>query len=718
MLQKLFFQPGINKQITPTAAESQWVDGDNIRFRYGVPEKIGGWDQLGADKLTGAVRAIHHFLDSNGVKYAALGSNKILYVYSGGTYYDIHPIKSTFTETSCFTTSSSSATVTVTFSSGHGMQPGNIVRFSSVTITGSTFSSSDFDDQKFEVISVPTPTTITITMATTEQSGPITTSGSATIQLYEPVGPSQQVSGRGWGTGLYGGTVQGPATTTLSAGINASTTDIPLTSSASFPTSGEIRIGSEDISFTANDTSTNTLSGGAREVNGTTAATHSGGATVTNISKYMAWGEASSEDFIIDPGLWIFDNYGTKLIALIYNGKCFEWDADLANATGTRATVISGAPTASRHVIVSTPDRHLVFLGTETTIGTESTQDDMFIRFSDQEDINTYAPKATNTAGTQRLTGGSRIMGARRGRDAIYIWTDTALFLMRFVGQPFTFTFSQVGTNCGLIGKNANTEVDGNAYWMSENGFFRYTGKLESLLCLVEDHVYEDVNTNARDLINAGLNNLFGEVSWFYGTSSSDSINRVVTYNYIESSPQRPVWTVGTLPRTAWSDSAVFDKPHGCYYGASDNASFDVQGNTDGSTIYYEQETGTDQVVSGGTVTAVLANIESGDFDITQDAKEGITFRGDGEYLMKIRRFIPDFVAQTGNTQVTLNLKDYSNSSQASSPLGPFTVTSSTTKVDTRARARSVALKIENTGASQNWKLGTFRLDVQADGRR
>jgi hypothetical protein len=718
MLQKLFFQPGINKQITPTAAESQWVGGDNVRFRYGVPEKIGGWDQLGADKLTGAVRAVHHFLDSNGVKYAALGSNKILYVYSGGTYYDIHPIKTTFTETSCFTTSSSSATVTITFSSGHGMQPGDIIRTSSVTISGSTFSSSDFDDQRFEVITVPTPTTITITMATTEQSGPIANSGSATIEYYEPVGPSQQVSGRGFGTGLYGGTVSGPATTTLASGINDAVTDIPLTSSASFPTSGEIRIGSEDISYAANDTSTNILSGGAREVNGTTKAAHSGGATVTNISGYMAWGEASSEDFIIDPGLWVFDNYGTKLIALIYNGKCFEWDADAGNATGTRATVISGAPTASRHMIVSTPDRHLVFFGTETTIGTPSTQDDMFIRFSDQEDINTYAPKATNTAGTQRLTGGSRIMGARRGRDAIYIWTDTALFLMRFVGQPFTFTFSQVGTNCGLIGKNANIEVDGNAYWMSENGFFRYTGKLESLLCLVEDYVYENINTNARDLINAGLNNLFGEVSWFYGTNSSDSINRVVTYNYIESSPQRPVWTVGTLPRTAWSDSAVFDKPHACYYGSSDNASYDVQGNTDGSTIYYEQETGTDQVVSGGTVTAVLANIESGDFDITQDAKEGITFRGDGEYLMKIRRFIPDFVSQTGNTQVTLNLKDYSNSSQASSPLGPFTVTSSTTKVDTRARARSVALKIENTGASQNWKLGTFRLDVQADGRR
>ena len=248
-----------------------------------------------------------------------------------------------------------------------------------------------------------------------------------------------------------------------------------LTASDAFPTSGEIRIDTEDIGFTANDTDTETLSGGPRGANGTTKATHSAAATVTNISDYVAWGEASSADFTIAPGLWVLDNYGTKLIALIYNAQCFEWDSSIANPTGTRATIISGAPTASRHMLVSPVDRHLIFLGTETTIGDSTTQDDMFIRWSDQESTSDYTPSATNTAGTQRLAQGSKIMGSIRGRDTIYIWTDSAIFIMRFVGQPFTFSFEHVGTNCGLIGKNACMEVDGTAFWMSENGFFSYT---------------------------------------------------------------------------------------------------------------------------------------------------------------------------------------------------------------------------------------------------
>jgi hypothetical protein len=375
-------------------------------------------------------------------------------------------------------------------------------------------------------------------------------------------------------------------------------------------------------------------------------------------------------------------------------------------------------------MLVSTPDRHLVFFGTETTIGDTSTQDDMFIRFSDQEDINTYTPTATNTAGTQRLADGSQIRGAIRGRDAIYVWTDTALFTQRFVGQPFTFAFAQVGTNCGLAGQNACVEVDGAAYWMSENGFFRYAGKLESLPCLVEDHVYDNINLESgNQMVSAGLNNLFGEVMWFYPTTGSSVVNRMVAYNYFDSSPQRPVWTVGTLARTMWEDSAIFGKPHALEYDAATDTSFDVVGNTEGRTTYYEHETGTDQV-KGGSVTAITANIASGDFDISQ--RRGITgqstgiadLRGDGEFLMKIRRFIPDFISQTGNTQVTLQLRNFPNDSQASSSLGPFTVSSSTQKVDTRARARAIALKVENTSSAQSWKLGTFRLDIQPDGRR
>ncbi len=728
MLQKVNFLPGFNKQVTPTGAEAQWTGGDNVRFRYGTPEKLGGWDQLGEDKLTGAARALHHWDDNAGIKYAAIGTNRILYVYSGGQYHDIHPLRTTIA--SCdFSSTTSDTAVTVTFPSPHGLVDDDIVKFdgvSGVTAVGSTYTDASFEDILFMVTSAPTSTTITITMASAESGTQLSNSGSASALCYVTVGPAQEVGGYGWGTGTYSGSASGAATTTLVTTLpDDATTNVVLTDSTAFPTSGEIRIGTEDISFTANNTSTGTLSGGARAQNGTTRAAHTAGATITNISDYVGWGDASSADYTIEPGLWVLDNYGTKLMALIYNGACYEWDAAASNPTANRATIVAGAPTASRHMLVSPVDRHLIFLGTETTIGTTSTQDDMFIRFSDQESTSDYTPTATNTAGTQRLANGSQIMGAIRGRDAIYIWTDSAIFLMRFVGQPFTFSFEQVGTNCGLIGKNACMEVDGTAFWMSDNGFFSYAGQLQSMPCLVEDYVFDDINIVSRNLINCGLNNLFGEVNWFYCTNGSNVVDRVVTYNYLESVMlKKPIWYTGSLPRTAWEDSEVFSKPHACYYTDSDDASFDVVGNTDGITIYYEHETGTDQVNAGGVITAITANVLSGDFDITQKrAAQGQLIgspdlRGDGEYLMKIRRFIPDFISQTGDTRVTLMLRDFPNDTAASSSLGPFTITTSTDKVDTRARARAIALKIANTSTSENWKLGTFRLDIQPDGRR
>ncbi len=728
MLQKLGFAPGFNKQVTETGAEGQWFDGDNVRFRYGTPEKIGGWSQLGNDKLTGAARALHHWDNNAGIKYAAIGTNRILYVYSGGTYYDIHPIRETITGAK-FTSTSSSTTITVTCTGAHGLLEDDIVLFDNVTgVTGSsTYTDATFEDVKYMVSSVPSATTFTITAASTETGTPLTTSdgNSTSVLCYYNVGPSQQLGGFGWGTALYGGTANGPATSTLSTTLpDDATTTVVLADTTAFPDSGEIRIGSEDISFINNDTGTGTLSGGSRAVNGTTRAAHSSGETVTNISDFVAWGEASSADFTIDPGLWVLDNYGTKLIALIYNGACFEWDAAPSTATATRATLLPNAPTASRHVLVSTPDRHLVFFGTETTVGSSSTLDDMFIRFSSQESIDqtdSYVVKANNTAGTQRLADGSRIMGAIKGRDAIYVWTDTALFLMKFVGQPFTFSFEQVGTNCGLIGKNACIEVDGTAYWMSENGFFMYDGQLKSLPCLVEDYVYDDLNTTSRDLINVGLNNLFGEVTWFYCTAGSNVVDRMVTYNYLDSNAKRPIWTTGSLARAAWQDSSVFEKPHATYYNPNSNSSYDVIGNTDGCTIYYQQETGTDQIDAGGAVTAILASITSGDFDITQRrSSTGATvgmpdLRGDGEFIMRISRFIPDFIAQTGSTRVSFVTRTYPNSSSTTSN---FDITSSTTKKDTRLRARSIALKVSNTAASQDWKLGTFRLDIHPGGRR
>ena len=738
MLQKIGFLPGFNKQVTPTGAEAQWTGGENVRFRYGTPEKIGGWTQLGESKLTGAARQIHHIVNKDSQKYAVIGTNRILYVYTGGVYYDIHPLvnPSGTAITNAFSTSNGQPTVTITANT-HGFAAGDICLFGDSTtfsaITGSDFGSSDFCDKKFMVTEVVDADNFKITMDSNESGAGASASGGITYYRYYHVGPAEQVGAYGFGISLWGGKVLGSTTTTLNGslgdntyGTGGSGTTVNVGSTSGFPSSGTnyFQVGGEEISYTG--ITATSFTGITRAARGSTRAAHSTGATVTNTSSWTGWGSAAANtDKVTDPGLWSIDNLGDNVIALIHNSVVVEWDSGATNATSNRATVISGAPTASRDMLVSTPDRHLVLFGTETTIGTTSTQDDMFIRFSSQEDINTWAPTATNSAGTQRLADGSRIMGAKLGKGAIYVWTDTALFTMRFVGTPFTFAYDQVGTNCGLIGMNAAVEVDGAAYWMSENGFFRYTGKLESMDCLVEDYVYDDLNKTSNQLIYCGLNNLFGEIVWFFPTSTSNVVDRSVYYSYLDSTPERPIWFTNAsnlLKRTAWIDSAIFGLPHASAYDADDDDSFDVTGNTEGSTIYYEHETGVNYT-KGGTTYAVPASITSGDFDITQDQQRGITFRGDGEFIMRISRFLPDFISQSGNTVVQLDLRNFPNQSAVSSTLGPFTVTSSTNYKSCRARARSVAVTVaNNTGSDttlgQNWKLGTFRLDVHAGGRR
>ena len=392
MLQKVKFAPGFNKQVTSTGGESQWVDGDNVRFRYGTPEKIGGWSQLGSVQITGRATAIHHFVNTSGIKYAILGTNRILYAYSGGIFYDIHPIKATTSLSNAFSTTNGSKTVTLTFSSDHNINKFDIILLDNFTaITNSGFTSTDFDDNKFMVTSIPTSTTLTIEMDSNESGSGASTSGGIRVQHYYPVGPAVEVASTGWSLGSWGGQQAGQFTSTLSSSINASVTSLTMASSSSFPSSGTVLVDNELITYTGNDNS-GTLSGLTRGASGTTAASHSSGATVTDASNFFAWNAAASGDIVTAPGLWSLDNLGNTLIATINGGESFQWDSNPTGATSTRATIISGAPTASAFSLVSTPDRHLVFFGTETTIGTKSTQDPMFIRFSSQEDINTYTP--------------------------------------------------------------------------------------------------------------------------------------------------------------------------------------------------------------------------------------------------------------------------------------------------------------------------------------
>jgi len=727
MLQKLNFRPGFNKQITDSAGESQWVDGDFVRFRYGLPEKIGGWSQLTNSNTTlpGVARAQHAFTSLTGERYVALGTSQGLFLYYEGEFFDITPIDNDVITGANFSAASGSPTVTVNKVS-HGLQNGRYVTFSSVTVpTGSGYATTDFTNNTFEVLNTAS-NTFQITMPT-NSSGTTSGTGSAQIDPYVTVGPTFQTVGLGWGTAAWGGS--SGLTTTLNgslsdntSGTGGSGTSITLTSTANFPTTGSIKVGAEYISYTG--ISGNNLTGITRAVAGTRSA-HSSGATV---EYYIAWGQSAiSSTITLDPGLWSLDNFGQILIATIHNGETFTWDAGAASARNQRATLMTNAPTKSRITSVSDRDRHVFHFGTETTIGNTTTQDPMFIRFSDQENFNEYQPTAVNTAGTFRLDQGNEIVGAVSGKDYTLVLTDTAAYVLQYVGPPFTFSIRQVGTNCGLIGQNAISYSDGKVFWMSgEGGFFVFDGTVKAIPCFVEDFVFTTngdnlgINYNSSMLVYAEHNSLYNEINWFYPTSDSQQVNRCVTYNYAEN-----LWTTSSLARTSYIDTGVYDLPYATEYIKTALPTFPIQGVTAtyGATTYYEHEKGTDQINSSGT-TSINAFIKSGDFDIT--AGKGMmggtnttpNYKGDGDYMMSVKRFIPDFKVLTGNSKITLLLNNYPSDTAVSSPLGPFTITSTTDKIDTRARGRLVAVRIENDGTGETWRYGTLRLDAKPDGRR
>jgi len=730
-LQQIKFAPGIDRQDTSIGAVGRWVDSDLTRFRYGLPEKIGGWQSLLADTIVGVVRKQFAFVDLEGNRYVALGTDKFLLLYFEGQLFDITPLKADITGATIATVDTS-ATCTITTSSAHGMNEGDIVLFDSVTLPGGTgYTAADFEDKNFQVISVPTPTTFTITQSS-NATGTVATGGSITLKPYEPVGPAAQSYGYGFGIGNYGGTVTGSATTTLNGGIVAADTTITLTDASSFPTSGTVLIGnfssgnydstSELVTYSGK--AGNDLTGCTRSTNGTTApSSTSTGTTVTNATDWTGWGDAVEASTVtLEPGLWSLSNFGEVLIATILNGKTFTWNSGIAARLTTRAsTTTSGFettnnPTATRSTLVSPTTRHLIHFGTETTIGSPDTQDDMFIRFSEDENINAYTPQATNTAGTQRLQDGTKIMGALVAKENILVWTDNSLYTMKFVGAPFTFGFEQVGTNCGLIGQNAAIEIDGVAYWMGTNGFFSFDGTVNSLPCSLEDDVYDNIDTTKGQQINAGINNLFTEVTWWYPTSGSDFNNRYVAYNYGEDNARLPMgnWYGGTNTnsiRTTWIDSLIYPKPYATAFNSSNAGTFPVVvGETGlGQSVLFEHEIGTDQINPDGSTTTLTSFVQSFSFSLQKDQSE---------VFLAMRRFLPNFKVLTGNNQVTIGITDFPAESLSDSTLSPFTISSSTNKVDTRARGRYASIKIENTGSGEAWRFGTFQVDLQPDGRR
>jgi hypothetical protein len=731
-LTQIKFAPGVDKQDTSVGAIGRWTDSDNVRWRYGLPEKVGGWQSLLTDSIVGVSRKQHAFVDTEGNRYIAIGTDKFLLIFFEGQLFDITPLATTIS--SATFTFNGTTTITITTSAAHNLEDGDIVLLDSVTLPGGTgLSASDFEDKLFQVISTPTANTFTITFTS---AGSAASGGSVDIKPYERVGPAAQTYGYGFGISQYGGTVQGAQTTTLNGSLNADTagtggtgTAVTVVSTTGFPTAGTIAIANELITYTS--TSSTQFLGITRGAKGTATTgtsngqAHSSSDTVTNASEFSGWGDAVDAGTItLEPGLWSLSNFGQVLVATIANGKTFTWNAgDAARlsvraSTGTTDFVTTGNPTATRTTLISPTTRHLIHFGTEVTIGSTATQDDMFIRFSEQEDINDYSILATNTAGSQRLQDGTKIMGALVAKENILVWTDNALYTMKFVGAPFTFGFEQVGTNCGLIGKNAAVEIDGVAYWMGSNGFFSFDGTVNTLPCSVEDYVYDDIDTTKGQQVCAGINNLFTEVTWWYPTSGSDFNNRYVVYNYGTVNNPLPMgnWYTGVNTnsiRTTWIDSLVYPKPYATAYNSSNTGTFPaIIGETGlGQSVLFEHETGTDQVNPDGSVTTLTSFVQSYDFSLQTD-------QGAAEYFLAMRRFLPNFKILQGNASVTISVADYPADPNTTSTLSPFTVDSTTTKVDTRARGRYAALKIENTGVSESWRFGTFQADLQPDGRR
>ena len=637
------FQPGIDKQLTETGAQGRWIDSDNVRFRYGLPEKIGGWSSIVTTSMIGAARAQQPFSSLNSELFDFISTNKKQYIYQKtdnslndvspqryGAYGNTAVAKSL---TSAFTTVSGSPTVTVHWTANEA-GVGDFVTFASVTApSGAGYADADFE-KEFEIQTVDT-NSFTITMASNAGSS-VSTNGSATATISIVTGDAISTLGFGWGAGLWG---------------------------------------------------------------------------------QSTWGTARPSTVEVDAVNWTADMYGEDVIACRYKNGVYIWDTsayktamlpminlidyDLSVAAPhfTRNKNSTSVPGKNGIALISTPDRHLCLFGTETTIGTSSSYDPLLIRFSDQENITDFVITSANTAGSQRLSDGTEIRAAVRSKGQIVVLTDTSAHSMQFIGPPFTFGFQQLGRQCGCVGQHAAVDVDGVVYWMnSSGGFLSFDGAVKTLPCSVEDYVFDNIRLVPE--IYASVNSDFNEVSWFYPTADSNEINRIVTFNYMER-----VWSVGTLSRTTWADKGAFDKPYATLYSATSTttATPTVQGVTPGRTTFYAQETGNN--ADGSTMTASLT---SGDF----------TLDGSGNDLLSMSRFIPDFKSLSGDIEVTINLRDYPADSRSSSPLGPFTIDSTTTKIDTRARGRQVSIKLDSSGTNDSWRFGTFRAGIQPSGRR
>jgi hypothetical protein len=791
-LQKLQFRPGLNREGTDYSNEGGWYDGDKIRFRSGFPEKIGGWTQFSSNTYVGVCRNLWNWVDLSNNNYVGVGTSKKYYIAKGGAYNDVTPIVFSTTLTGPFTTSSASTTVIVsdaTYSPGVG----DYVIFSGATAIGGVLVSGEYN-----VVSILSATTYTITVSNAATS--TATGGGTVVTQYEyPVGNDVYTTGNGWGAGAWSPTIpvtlgNNPFTTTSGSGV------VTVSQSAHGFTPGQYVAFSGATSLTGtgifagmiNNTFTVTATLTASSYSITlpssfvaTAAVSSGGNSVIAYPQYdvRGWGAAATVGVGQQLRLWTSDNFGQNLVLAPRGGNIYYWLA--ASGVGTRAQSLSSLATTASYTGSAIPSQTLQVIASAIqkfviTFGangyTDPTFNPMLVRWSDQANEYQWVPAVTNQSGEFALTNGSYIVGARATRQEILIWTDTAIYSMQYLGAPYVWGFQILMDNISCISPNAMVTVNNVTYWMGQEKFYMYSGRVETLPCSLRQYIFDDINQDQAYEIIAGANEGYNEVWWFYVSNSSGGtqIDKYVIYNYLDR-----VWYYGTMSRTAWLDglsnypiAAKFTSA-AAFTGSISNTTLTVTNLSSGAIglnttligsgirsgtivtsfvtgaggtgtygINYSQTVASESMTISGGVGQLLLHetsvddlsgptplpidsyVQSSDFDI-----------GDGHNFGFVWRILPDvnFNGSTANQPlVTMTIKPRQNSgtaygqadnpqvisSQNYSNVSVYNVQQFTGQVYTRLRGRQMAFRIESNTLGVTWQLGSPRMDIRPDGRR
>ena len=703
-LQKLQFRPGLNREGTDYSNEGGWYDGDKIRFRSGFPEKIGGWTQVSANQFLGTARSLWIWADADagtGNVYTGIGTSSKYYIYFGGVYNDITPIVRTSTLTGVAGTISTNGTTTVTITdAGYNPSVGDYVLITStVAVNGVLFTGGDY-----QVKTVPSSTTFTVTFATAASGTGTGTGGTVTLQYEYPTGLNVFSTGTGWGAGPWS---RGTWGSSYSSGIGQ---QLRLWSNDNFgadlviaPRGGPIFYWKDATGVSTRAQYVSTLANSTTAL--TDASTFGSGVTSITVSATAANN--------IYPYMYIT---GTNLPANTQVASTYLTGSTTVPITTTTSGVSSGTysysyagafvPSSTYQVVTSAIQEFVIAFGSNpySPNNSATTFSPMLVRWSDQANPYQWVPSITNQSGEFLLTNGSYIMGARATRQEILVWTDACLYSMQYLGAPYVWGFQILMDNISVMSPNSMITINNVTYWMGRDRFYMYSGRVEVLPCALRQYIFADINQDQAYQVFAGANEAFNEVWWFYVSQSSSgtSVDKYIIYNYLDR-----VWYYGSMARTAWFQTGSVQYP--------------VAADYNGRLLYHEN--GCDDL-STSAAAPIDSYVQSSDFDI-----------GDGHNFGFVWRILPDVNfngSVTNNPSVTMTVKPRQNSgtpygtadnpqvisAQNYTTTPQYTIQEFTGQVYTRLRGRQMAFRIESTGLGVAWQLGSPRIDIRPDGRR